>query len=1153
MYPIGQTSTRRPSPISRALRCATAVGLLAALSPMGARAQVQLVDAETFANAGAEANRFSGGEISSCKDGGPDELAAACNASNTGELGGSATAAARASVAFSTTSAGVDANGNPLVSALTASVQVSASADATSVAGDPSNLMVAHAVANAGGRFIFRGTTGTPVSITLDVSGPTPPVSCSSSPRPGQTTFDDGELLTVDVSCYAPDLSGVFISGNGSVAETYSATLNVSFGRPSSGEVVWINPLGGGYGTAGNWDSARVPTAEDGVRFDLAGPYTVDLGGSRSVQRAVVHSSLLDLVGGTFDLLAASGGEPPLAIGDGATLTLANATVRAADIVIGDVAGVESMLRVADGGRLEPSNELRIGDVGPGTLEIVGGTIAGRDVSVGAPDDAIPVAASRATGAHGRGAAGIPLGRGNVTVRASALGNGVLKLEGTQRRVTVGDRGPGSIEVLDGGVLDNAGETIIGTSPGPADVLIDGGSEPNLRANWTSGGTATVGKDAVGTLDIVKAGSMRAPDMRIGAETGGDGKVTLDDVSEDLGVDGPLLDIADTLDVGDAGRGDLNVFGASSRVAAKRLRLGVSSGGFGQVSVLRGGTVSVTDLDVGVEGAGDLAIGTGDGGMGLVAGGHVSATTVNIAGAFGAPAIAEPSSVEVTGDDALLNTDTLLIGDRDLSTGVGGGVGSLRVSRGARLSLGTFVSGLVRLLNGELLLEDPGTILQANLPGLADSADIGVIGGQFVISNRALATADKVVVSGPLDPTFDTFFRQPTLAVQLATLQVVHTLNIGAPDDAWRRGTLQLDEGVVEVGDSVTCNPGCRIAGNGLLRIKSAEINLNNEVLTQGDFSPGHSPGTIRVEGNFRQGAAGRLVMEVAGLAPGAFDLLEATGQATLGGTLDVRFLDGFLPKQGDAVPFLTIGGKTAGTFDAVSVHGVAPGFDFAVGATDGTVTLTALNDAEPAACADPTDADADGQTCADNCPAIANADQADLDGDLAGDACDPCTHGVPIAKPTLTLKKGKLNLEGTIRLVAAPTLAPLTTGVRLVLMDATGAPVLDLTAPAGAFDKATKQGWKKRGFKSHAGPVTAVKLAPAKRTPELVKFSMKGLLGALDPGTIAQPMALTLLLDAAATPTGTCGEVHFTGPPAINPLCTLKGRALACKSKKKR
>ena len=40
-----------------------------------------------------------------------------------------------------------------------------------------------------------------------------------------------------------------------------------------------------------------------------------------------------------------------------------------------------------------------------------------------------------------------------------------------------------------------------------------------------------------------------------------------------------------------------------------------------------------------------------------------------------------------------------------------------------------------------------------------------------------------------------------------------------------------------------------------------------------------------------------------------------------------------------------------------------------------------------------PLDADGDGVIdVSDNCPAVANSDQADLDGDADGDACDACT-----------------------------------------------------------------------------------------------------------------------------------------------------------------
>jgi hypothetical protein len=60
----------------------------------------------------------------------------------------------------------------------------------------------------------------------------------------------------------------------------------------------------------------------------------------------------------------------------------------------------------------------------------------------------------------------------------------------------------------------------------------------------------------------------------------------------------------------------------------------------------------------------------------------------------------------------------------------------------------------------------------------------------------------------------------------------------------------------------------------------------------------------------------------------------------------------------------------------------------------------------------------------------------------------------------------------------------------------------------------------------------------------------VEALAGALELATLGAP-SVTLTLDAAAA-TDVCGEVGFTGPPGIDPVCTLKRGALGCADRKR-
>ena len=98
------------------------------------------------------------------------------------------------------------------------------------------------------------------------------------------------------------------------------------------------------------------------------------------------------------------------------------------------------------------------------------------------------------------------------------------------------------------------------------------------------------------------------------------------------------------------------------------------------------------------------------------------------------------------------------------------------------------------------------------------------------------------------------------------------------------------------------------IAGTGTIR-----GNLANG----GRLSPGASPGTITVNGNFTQTATGTYAAEIASAT--SFDKLVVTGTASLNGALAVTGLNGFVPGVGQSFTILTAGGGVTGTFASVT------------------------------------------------------------------------------------------------------------------------------------------------------------------------------------------------------------------------------------------
>jgi hypothetical protein len=235
-----------------------------------------------------------------------------------------------------------------------------------------------------------------------------------------------------------------------------------------------------------------------------------------------------------------------------------------------------------------------------------------------------------------------------------------------------------------------------------------------------------------------------------------------------------------------------------------------------------------------------------------------------------------------------------------------------------------------------------------------------------------------------------------------------------------------------------------------------------------------------------------------------------------------------------------------------------------AASACDVAEVCTGDDDACPADVGEP-DADADGVCDAeDDCPTAYDPGQEDGDDDGQGDVCDPCTNGVTVVNPKVTVTRlltgpsdDRITFKGqmTFPFPFDPNFYPPGVGARVLLRDVNGALLLDALIPTGFYDAETQTGWKLGGaatwtFKHPTGiqGVVKVVLKHVVSLPGLIKFTVIAKYGnwAVGPGTV--PLNGTMVVDAPTAESGQCGEATFPGLPG--PICSFNasGSTLRCK-----
>jgi hypothetical protein len=440
----------------------------------------------------------------------------------------------------------------------------------------------------------------------------------------------------------------------------------------------------------------------------------------------------------------------------------------------------------------------------------------------------------------------------------------------------VGELAPGSLAILDGGLVIVEGAVVGAGSSGQ--ILVDGFGSQFTPRNLVLGDGGFGSGGGTGLLRVTDGGGVSINNFTtLGDATGavaiieasGFGStLEFSDVLAlapqpsalaDVNLSGGARLSASAIDVGlpfvvNTGRATLNATGTGTAIDL--------TDGFGPLQIGTGGTVLLAD---GASLLGDVDI---QGGSMTLAGGRV------VGGSSG-PAL-QVRQGSFGGDGTILGRFTV------------NPLGTLNVGPGERLEVLADLSsndlfGTLEVNGGTL--EITSGFVQAHQTanvvarGATLAADFWVNDGTF-----AFVGGRNELLSRPISN--DPFDNRGTGLVQVA-----------GDADLLVRGSF-TNNGTVDVRPGSTATFLDDVDGAGT-------YIGGGDFVFLGTFSPGNSPAVVNMQGDLALDSAGTLEIELFGTSLGDFDRLEITGDATLAGELDVVLGDGFVPTLGDRFEFL--------------------------------------------------------------------------------------------------------------------------------------------------------------------------------------------------------------------------------------------------------
>ena len=356
-----------------------------------------------------------------------------------------------------------------------------------------------------------------------------------------------------------------------------------------------------------------------------------------------------------------------------------------------------------------------------------------------------------------------------------------------------------------------------------------------------------------------------------------------------------------------------SVSGSGSLMAEGPTTVGVSGSGYLSSD---GGVLSLTN-------SAGLTVGSKKGGTGTVVLGPSSSLTLAgplLIGDAGTGSIELDSNSQLTLPSA--NEVNLVLGGQQ------GGVGTMTVTASGSFS------------DSEPILIGKGGhgIFDANI-----NATINIFGfsAPFTSGGQATITVDGSTWTN----TGNIYLGSLSAANPPSTLAVTggSTMRVNYQMTIFQSGTATID------GDSMMAVGTGDFGTGGTLRVSTGGIlsgygRVQGQVIVAagGQIFPGNSPGIFNITGTISSSPAAPTRLKSAVTTAGTdFDQINATGAATLGGTLKVRLVKGFTPTVGQNFQIVKAA-STSGSFNVISQPSQA-GISVKSDATGITVTVTSV------------------------------------------------------------------------------------------------------------------------------------------------------------------------------------------------------------------